>query len=351
MDYFSRMYGTVIFRQHVNEISDAEIGSIIRILLANGIYSQLQVVGNEYLLRIFAEYSTIRRENWRINLLLFIATIFTTSLTGAMLVGVNPFENFMDISFGFPYALALMLILAAHEFGHYYFAMKNKIYATLPYFIPFFIPAFSFGTFGAFIKIKSPMPNKQALFDVGIAGPIAGWIVSLFFLIYGFATLPGEHGVIEYVSSIHEWSPDGTGALTMGNSLLFGFLRTLMGTEYLPMHEIYHFPFIFAGWVGLLVTALNLMPIGQLDGGHISYAILGNKAKFVAVGAFIALALLNFYATNWIIWTILILFVIRLKHPPTMNDKIPIDPQRQMLGWFSYLIFITCFSPMPIYIS
>jgi membrane-associated protease RseP (regulator of RpoE activity) len=252
---------------------------------------------------------------------------------------------------GLPYAFAILLILGAHELGHYYYAFKNKMYATLPYFIPFFFPGFLLGTFGAFIKIKSPIPDKRALFDVGIAGPLAGLVVSIFFLIYGFATLPDLEGVIEYVSQIHEWSPDGSGALTLGSSLMFRLIAQVFGGTHLPMYEMYHFPFIFAGWVGLLVTALNLMPIGQLDGGHISYALMGKKAKIIAIGAFIALALLNFYATNWILWTILILFVIKLKHPPTLNDSIELDQNRKILGWSSYLIFILCFSPMPIYFS
>jgi membrane-associated protease RseP (regulator of RpoE activity) len=351
MDYFSRMYGTVIFRQYINSISDSEIENIVRTLLANGIYAQLQITRNEYLLRIFAEYSVVRREKWQINLILFVATFITTALTGAMLRGVDPFVSIENILVGFPYAFAILLILGAHELGHYYYAIKYKIYATLPYFIPFFLPGFLLGTFGAFIKIKSPIPDKKALFDVGIAGPLAGLIVSLSFLFYGFATLPDMEGVIAYVSQIHEWSESGEGALTLGSSLMFSLITYLMNSTYLPMYEMYHFPYIFAGWVGLLVTALNLMPIGQLDGGHISYALLGKNAKIVAVGAFIALALLNFYATNWILWTILILFVVKLKHPPTMNDNIELDQNRKLLGWSSYLIFILCFSPMPFYFS
>ena len=350
LDYFSKMYGTVIFRQNIDQISDTEIEDITRALIANGIYAQLQLTEREYLLRIFAEYSNVRRENWHINVLLFLATVFTTAITGTMLAGYDPFIDLSNISHGLPYTFAILLILGAHEFGHYYYALKNKIYATLPYFIPFFIPDFSFGTLGAFIKIKSPIPDKRALFDMGIAGPLAGWIMSLIFLLYGFSELPDHEGVIQYVSRIHEWS-DGVDALTLGNSLLFSLIRSAMGGEHLPMYEVYHFPFIFAGWVGLLVTALNLMPIGQLDGGHISYALLGKKAKPVAVGAFIAIALLNIYNINWILWTILILFVVRLKHPPTMNDRIEIDNERKILGWLSYLIFITCFSPFPVYIS
>jgi membrane-associated protease RseP (regulator of RpoE activity) len=351
LDYLSRLYGTVIFRQDKENITLEEIEQIQSALFAHGIFSQVQQTPREYLLRLLVEYSKVKTENKKINLLLFILTIITTSLTGAMLAGYDPFQTIEGFFNGIPYAFAVMTILGAHEMGHYLYARKYRIYATLPYFIPFFIPAFNLGTFGAFIKMKSPIPDKKALFDVGVAGPIAGFVMSLFFLILGFSLLPDFQGVKDYVSRIHEWSATGEGALTLGGSLLFDSLRWLMNKEYLPMYEIYHFPFIFAGWIGMLVTALNLMPIGQLDGGHISYALLGKKAKFVAIIAFIALALLNFYSSNWILWTILILLVVRLKHPSTMNDRAELDIRRKTLAWFSYLIFISCFIPMPIYFS
>jgi membrane-associated protease RseP (regulator of RpoE activity) len=349
MDYFSRLAGSVIYRQDIDKITRDEIEHMQRALLVNGIYSQLQVTTKEYLLRLLAEYSKVKRENRRTNLLLLIATILTTTLTGAMLRGKDPFLSFENLSYGIPYCLSIMVILTAHEFGDYFYALKHRIYATLPYFIPFFIPAFSFGTLGAFIKMKSPIPNKQALFDVGVAGPLAGFVMSLFFLALGFSQLPDAEGVRQYVSQIHPWSESGEGALTLGNSILFDYIRNMMGGTHLPMYEIYHFPFIFAGWTGLLVTSLNLMPIGQLDGGHISYALLGRKARFVALGAFISLAGLNLYSTNWLLWTILILIVIRLKHPPTLNDGTKLDTTRRILAWSSYLIFITCFPPKPIY--
>jgi membrane-associated protease RseP (regulator of RpoE activity) len=351
LDYFSRIYGTVIFRRDKDEISENEIDQIQRALISNGIYSQLQPSSKEYLLRVIAEYSKVRTENRRVNLLLILATFLTTTLTGSTFQFKDPFLSFSNLILGLPYAVAIMTILGAHEMGHYFYAIKHKIYATLPYFIPFYIPVFSFGTFGAFIRIKSPIPNRVALFDVGIAGPIAGLIASIFFIVFGFSQLPDAEGMRTYIETMHAWSETGQDALTLGNSILFDFIRTAMGAKYLPMYEVYHFPFIFAGWIGLLVTALNLMPIGQLDGGHISYALLGKKAKIVAVSAFIALALLNFYSTNWLLWTILILFVIRLKHPPTMNDQLELDTGRRTLAWCSYLIFITCFSPMPIYFS
>jgi membrane-associated protease RseP (regulator of RpoE activity) len=351
LDYFSRLYGTVIFRQDIDKISREEIEQIQQKLYSNGINSQLQITEKEYLLRLLAEYSRIKKENRRINYILFVITFVTTALTGAILSGQIPFLGLKEFSYGLPYAISIMMILLAHEMGHYLFALKYRIYATLPYFIPFFIPAFSFGTLGAFIKMKSPIPNKTALFDVGVAGPLAGLIMSLFFLLLGFSQLPDAEGVRVYVTQIHPWSETGEGALTLGNSILFEFIRRSMGGSHLPMYEIYHFPFIFSGWAGLLVTSLNLMPIGQLDGGHISYALLGKKARFVALAAFLALALLNLYATNWILWTILVLFVIRLKHPPTLNDSMELDQNRRLLAWSTYIIFVTCFPPKPIFLS
>ena len=350
LDHLSRLYGTVIYRQDREKITRNELDQIQSALLANGILSQIQTTDRDILLRLLVDYSRIKKENRKLNLILFLVTILTTTLTGAMLSGYNPFVSLKDLAAGLPYSFAIMTILGAHEMGHYLYARKYKIYPTLPYFIPFFIPAFNLGTFGAFIKMKSPIPDKRALFDVGIAGPIAGFIMSLFFLFLGFALLPDLAGVKSYIAPrIHEWSATGEGALTLGGSLLFDLIRWLMGGEHLPMYEVYHFPFIFAGWIGLLVTALNLMPIGQLDGGHISYALLGKRARFVAITAFICLALLNFYSTNWILWTILILLVVRLKHPPTMNDGIGLDGGRKILAWSSYIMFIACFSPMPIY--
>ena len=349
LDYISSLYGSVIFRQDKDEISENELKQIQSALLSNGIYSQIQSTTKEYLLRLLLEYSKVKRENTRINLILFILTILTTTLTGSMLIGNNPFSTLTGLFEGIPYAIAILCILGAHEMGHYLYAKRYRIYATLPYFIPFFIPGFSIGTLGAFIKMRSPIPDKKALFDVGVAGPIAGFIVSLFFLFLGFSMLPDIEGVKEYITQIHEWSMTGENALTLGNPLLFEFIRNIMDGEHLPMYEVYHYPYIFAGWIGLFVTSLNLMPIGQLDGGHISYALLGDRAKYVAIGAFIALALLNFYSLNWILWTILILLVIRFKHPPTLNDKIELDPNRKILAWLSYILFITCFSPMPIY--
>jgi membrane-associated protease RseP (regulator of RpoE activity) len=278
------------------------------------------------------------------HLLLFLLTIFSTAMTGAFYLFKDPFSSVDNFFAGFKYTFALLTILGSHEIGHYLYARKHGLQATLPYFIPFFIP---FGTLGAFIKIKSPIPDKKVLFDIGIAGPLAGFVMSLLFLIIGFLKLPDKQGLIDFITTMHPWSETGEGAFTLGNSILFNFIRMVTGGTHLPMYEVYHFPFIFAGWIGLLVTSLNLMPIGQLDGGHISYALLGKYAKMVAIAAFIFLALLNFYSTNWWLWTLLIFFVIRLKHPPTLNDALNLDSHRKYLGWISYIIFLISFSPNP----
>jgi membrane-associated protease RseP (regulator of RpoE activity) len=352
LDYISSLYGSVIFRQEKEKLTEIELNQIQAALFSNGIQSQIQDTNREYLLRLLIEYSKVKKENTRVNLVLFIATIITTTLTGAFFAGSDPFSTLQGLISGVPFAFALLMILGAHEMGHYLYAKKYQIYATLPYFIPFFLPfIFNIGTFGAFIKLRSPIPNKRALFDVGVAGPFAGLAVSLFFLILGFSQLPDLEGVKAYVSQIHPWSDTGLDALTLGNPILFELIRTMMGGTHLPMYETYHFPFIFAGWIGLFVTAINLMPIGQLDGGHITYALFGEKSKFVAIGAFILLAVLAIFSTNWIVWTILILIFIRFKHPPTLNDTIELDPNRRVLAWLSYIIFIVCFTPTPIFLS
>ena len=231
LDYLSSLYGTVIFRQDKIHISENELKQIQSALIANGIYSQIQKTTKEYLLRLLLDYSKVKRENTRINLLLFIITVLTTTLTGAMLIGSDPFMSMEGLFKGLPYALAILSILGAHEMGHYFYAKRYRIYATLPYFIPFFIPAFNIGTLGAFIKLRSPIPDKKALFDVGVAGPIAGLLVSLFFLFLGFSFLPDLEGVKDYITQIHDWSENGEDALTLGNPLLFELIRNCSGID------------------------------------------------------------------------------------------------------------------------
>lgn len=160
-----------------------------------------------------------------------------------------------------------------------------------------------------------------------------------------------------YINNIHPVSENISGALTFGSNILFDFMATSFGKSYLPMYEMYHFPYIVAGWFGLLITALNLMPIGQLDGGHITHAMFGGRAARIAVLGFLGLIVLNiilisqFNSYVYILWPVLILVFIKFKHPPTLDDSIPIGPGRKFLGYIAYIIFIVCFSPMPIYLQ
>ncbi|MEX0608045.1 MAG: site-2 protease family protein [Balneolaceae bacterium] len=230
---------------------------------------------------------------------LFLLTVFFVTMTGANFVGYNPvlfpfaFPDSVDLLRGLLFAGLLLGFLTVHEFGHYFAAVYHNIRVTLPYYIP--IPL-GIGTMGAVIRIKERIREMHKLFDVGVAGPIAGFIVSLLVLLIGFAMLPepdyvmnfaGHEELKEYVSlngSFPDYITDETeqGVLTIGNTLLYTGLASLF-EDVPPMWEMYHYPFLFAGWLGLFFTALNLMPVGQLDGGHILYSLIGyEKHKIVA---------------------------------------------------------------------
>ena len=299
-----------------------------------------------------------------LNILLFIITFFTTTLSGIAWLNQEPYqlENF---TLGLQYSILVLLIITSHEFGHYFAAKYHKIDVTLPYYIPFpFIFLNPFGTMGAVIKMKSPTQTRKSLFDIGIAGPIAGWVVSIAILIYGYLTLPS----INYLYNIHpDYAVNGiklTG-LTFGNNLtffIFGKIFSTSGNFIPPMNEVYHYPFLCAGWFGLLITSLNMMPIGQLDGGHISYTMFGKNHKIIANIVFlllIAFGLMGFLpllnininlgSVNWLVWAILIYFVIKIEHPPICTDiDVPMGRTRLILGWFAFVIFITSFCPIPI---
>lgn len=219
---------------------------------------------------------------------LFAATFVSVTLVGIFWVGQDVHaESYLDMwQEGALFASLLLGFLATHEFGHYFAAVYHNIRVTLPYFIP--IPI-GIGTMGAVIRIKEQIHTTKKLFDVGISGPVAGFVVSLGILIFGFATLPdpafienfsGHEEIIEHIRDTGQFpdSPpepaEGAGTIMLGNTLLYSFLASFFDNAP-PMYEMYHYPFLFAGWLGLFFTALNLMPVGQLDGGHILYSLIG----------------------------------------------------------------------------
>lgn len=357
LDFFSRFYSSPVFRQRKSHISEEEVKQLQNELMQQGIFSQLEISAKKYYLKVLRMDGGNPRRKYVLHITLFLLTMLTTIITGAMLLGQDPFASWNSFSSGVPYSFALLSILFCHEMGHYLTSRFYKVQVTLPYFIPLFLPAFHPGTLGAFIKMRSSIPHRQALFDIGVAGPLAGFIFSLIFLSVGFYQLPAEAEMWAFISQIHPLdSPDGIN-LTLGRTILYDGLAALFDVRYLPMNEIYHFPFIFAGWFGLLVTAINLMPIGQLDGGHITYAMFGDRARKVAIAAFALLIFLNVYLIYnfdsyvWILWPFLIVLFIRFRHPPTLNDYVDLDYSRRIIGWLAYFIFVLCFSPMPVYID
>jgi membrane-associated protease RseP (regulator of RpoE activity) len=319
--------------------------------------------------------TTVAKERWKkiksylIHIGLFLVTFITTTLAGVeWTTGQFPPYEFSMLAKGLPYSISILLIITFHEFGHYFAARYHRIRATLPFYIPFPpIPYFiNFGTMGAVIRTKSPIYSRKAMFDIGIAGPISGFVICLGILIYGFTHVPS----IEYLINIHPdyFSPDyGKQGMQLifGDSILFSFLKYVFvnpNTFFPPMSEIYHYPFLCAGWFGLLVTSMNMIPVGQLDGGHISYTMFGDeKHKMISYISIIIVAILGFFGTidmvlnlsfgigsmGWLVWAFLLYFFIRPKHPQ-IPDILPLDKKRRFLGYLSFFIFVITFIQNPI---
>ena len=266
-----------------------------------------------------------------INILLFVITLATTLLAGALQAGVNPLKNPEEIFKGIPFSFALMGILLAHELGHYWVAKKHGLNVTLPYFIP--APSL-IGTFGAFIKIRSPVRDRQMLLDVGAAGPLVGIAVSIPFLILGLR--------LSEVKMVQEQM--GT---NLGSSLLLSLLSWVVVGPIPEGYDVVIHPVGFAGWIGLLVTSLNLLPIGQLDGGHVAYALLGERQNKISKYVFIALVGLGIFGwQGWLFWGLLLL-IMGFRHPPLTDWWVPLDYKRKIVGWVAVAIFILTFIPVP----
>ena len=235
------------------------------------------------------------------------------------------------------FMLALMLILACHEFGHYFAAKYHKADVSLPYFIP--APTL-FGTLGAIIKSRSPFRNRIELFDVGVAGPLAGFVPALIILTIGMAS-------VEFVPVAADQA--GEQFLVLGNSLILMVLEKLVMPVPPEGYRVVMSPLMFAGWAGLFVTMVNLLPMGQLDGGHIMYALVGKRWQRIIAYAFLGvLLILGLLWSGWLIWAALIVFLIKVKHPPTLDDTVPIGQGRRRLGWLSVVIFVVTFMPLPL---
>jgi membrane-associated protease RseP (regulator of RpoE activity) len=283
-------------------------------------------------------------QRWGRNLLLFVLTVLSVFFVGGLreieVPGAGHFWA-LDTREGIRLVLGLLGILTAHEMGHYLTARLYGVDATLPFFIPFPLPGVSLvGTLGAFIRIRSPIPNRKALFDIGVAGPLAGFAVCLPVLVLGLR---------EARARLVSASMAGAG-IQLGEPLLFRWMtRLVLGTIPDSMTLVLG-PLGLAAWFGLLVTALNLMPIGQLDGGHVTYALLGERARRIStIGSWLAVALV-YFGPSWIVWALL-LRVLGRRHPSTLDDEAPVGRGRFWVGLLSLAVFVVCFVPDPIVFS
>jgi len=273
------------------------------------------------------------RPSYRIHVILFVATVFTTLLAGALLEGANPLRNPASIAQGIPFSFTLMIILLTHEMGHYLTAKYYGVSATLPYFIPAPPVPFLIGTFGAFIRMRSPILRKRAILEIGASGPIAGFVVAIVAVFIGL-------NLSEVVSE----TPPST--LKLGAPLAFSFLSSLL-MEVPEGSDVLLHPVAFAGWIGLFVTALNLIPIGQLDGGHVVYALLGERHKMVSIGMIGVLLLMGFIGwPGWYFWAFLTA-ILGVRHPPMVDPESVLEPKQKLIGWASLVIFVLTFTPNP----
>lgn len=234
---------------------------------------------------------------------------------------------------GFWFSISLLLILGVHEFGHYWACKRNDIDASLPHFLPA-PPIFIAGTFGAFIMIKEPISNKRALMEIGASGPLAGFVAAVIVMIVGLS-----------LSSVSTFTGFG---YQFGDSLILVILSKLvMGvTPFSTEVTIWLHPVAFAGWLGMFFTALNLLPLGQLDGGHVVYSMFDSRHALIARLFFVSLLGLGFYWSGWWIWAVFVL-VMGLNHPPVLDESIALLPAHKILGWLSILVLVLTFIPVP----
>jgi membrane-associated protease RseP (regulator of RpoE activity) len=282
---------------------------------------------------------------WLHALLLLLTVVSTTW------VGMGHYESYatdfgvraLDLGWaqlavrGLWYSATILGILGCHELGHYLACRYYDVDASLPFFLP--VPLVMTGTLGAFIRIREPIPSKRTLFDIGIAGPIAGFVIAVPALFIGLS-----------LSRVVVFPPDLAG-VSLGEPLLFKAASYLMYGHTADGYTINLHPIAFAAWFGMLATSLNLFPIGQLDGGHISYAVLGRKSSYVTLVMVGCAVVLTIFSRSWLVWTVLMIVMLWRfgpHHPRTVDEDVPLDRRRMLVALFAVVMFILCFTPAPI---
>ncbi len=330
-----------------------------------------RIEGNKHLIIFKKGLISTEPVKHRINIILFIITFISilfsgllTSYTGPETTDLSLIWSHLKGNLGqsLAFAVSMIGILTAHEFGHFFAAQYHKTKVTLPYFIPF--PISPFGTMGAFIRMLEPPKNKKVLLDIGLAGPLAGLIVAIPVLVIGLILSP--------VDTLPTVLPEGF--MFEGNSILYLFLKYLVHGAWLPqpesfssagplVHWVKYFftglptpvggvdvlihPVAWAGWAGLLITSLNLLPAGQLDGGHLIYALFGDKLSWIRPALLIILLILGFLWSGWWLWALLILLLGKRRAEP-LDEITDLDPRRKALARFGLVVFILVFMPIPL---
>jgi hypothetical protein len=272
-----------------------------------------------------------KRRLW-VNVLLFVLTIGTTLLVGSINRGGDPFKHPLDLLLlGWPFSLSIILVLGSHELAHFLTARRLGVEATLPYFLP--VPHPMTGTMGAFIRINSPVPTKSALVRVGVSGPLVGFLVALPVCFIGLLL---SRPVAVSASQ----------GIQLGSPLIFWLFSELLHPRLGPGKDLLLHPVAFAGWLGLFVTALNLLPIGQLDGGHVAYAVFGKRWQKLSWIVIAALALMGFFWLGWLFWALLVV-VLGLRHPPPLDDLTPLNKADWRLVAVAVLIIVLTLTPAP----
>jgi len=275
------------------------------------------------------------RPTYHIHILLFLMTVVTTVVAGMVIEGLNPLEHLREFYRGLPYAGTLLTILFCHEMGHYLTARYYGMDVTLPYFLPAPPPLFFLGTLGAFIRMRSPLLHRRALLYVAAAGPIAGFCVALPAAIYAYAT-----------STVAPLSTSG-GSIYFGEPLLLQLVGYLIVGP-IPQGFALHINSVgVAAWFGLLVTMFNLMPVGQLDGGHIVYAIAGPYARYISRAVIGALLIMGFFFPGWFLWAFLG-WITTLRQPTILDQETPLNRCSRAIAGLALVIFVLCFMPVPL---
>jgi len=363
--------GTIArYRGHlISEDSEAAYDQLSDFLKPYDITPLFRIVEGQHLVFLAPKKPDPKPTRVSVNIILFILTVFSVMLVGVQ-QSVAPTTPgilgqviaFIETLFtGWPYALSLMSILLAHELGHYFMSRYHKTPATLPYFIP--LPFPPLGTMGAAILMQGTPKNKRVLFDIGVAGPLAGLIVAIPILFYGLfisklaviRPVPGmmleqEGNSIFYLFAKYvifgKLLP--VPASTQGLSIGVYWLRYFFTGQPFPLGatDVMTSPIAFAGWAGLLVTALNLIPAGTLDGGHVIYSLFGDKATKLFRFIWGALILMGIFWNGWWIWAVLLLWLGRV-HAEPLDQITPLDPGRRAIALLVIIIFVLTFSPVP----